>query len=172
MVRTRDLDALHDSRLPNGGYNGSWRGVFRKGYRAAFRGLPASSLPGFYVPAYADVWRAGWERGSFDRERERISIDGGQEPLWGLNGRELFYRTATGEVMAAAVEIGADFVVREVTAAFPPNGRRYIPGGGVRYDISPVDGRFLLLVGQVGGSNSLIVELNWTQELLERVPVN
>ncbi len=46
----------------------------------------------------------------------------------------------------------------------------------LRYDISPVDGRFLTIAreGDAGREDTpfdLVVVLNWTQELLERVPV-
>ena len=76
-------------------------------------------------------------------------------------------------MFAVPVELTPDFAHGEVTEVFPDRG--YSAGGGGRtYDISPIDGRFLMRKAGVDDSvagDSITVVLNWHQELLERVPV-
>jgi eukaryotic-like serine/threonine-protein kinase len=43
-----------------------------------------------------------------DGERVRVSVDGGGEPKWRGDGREIFYASPAGRVMAVAVRIAAD----------------------------------------------------------------
>jgi hypothetical protein len=41
--------------------------------------------------------------------RWKISTGGGHEPLWARSGKELFYRSPSGGVVAVSVDLGADF---------------------------------------------------------------
>ena len=107
--------------------------------------------------------------------REKVSIDGGRFPLWGRkDSGELFYVDLTGGMMAASVELSPSLSLGRVTKLFdfarPPRG----PAGMV-YDVSPVDGRFLVTERATAGSNGLInisVVLNWFEELKRLVPTN
>ena len=113
-----------------------------------------------YVGPFPDVARNRW----------RVSVDGGLRPLWSPDSDELFYRSPEGDMMVARVELTPDFEVTEVGLLFPHIGGPFSDRGGRRYDISPVDGRFLMTkpVGQVE-DNGIIVILNWTQELADRM---
>ena len=116
-----------------------------------------------YVAPIADVERQRWQ----------ISIDGGAHPVWSPAGDELYYRAATGDMMAAATELTPSFAVGEVTQVFQTvDGRGAGTAGARGFDVSPVDGRFLMTkpVNEVQ-QNGINVVLNWHQELLERVPV-
>lgn len=62
-----------------------------------------------YVGPFADL----------ERQRWRVSIDGGTHPLWALTGDELFYQTLSGELMVAAVDLVSDFQVKQVNEVFP-----------------------------------------------------
>ena len=55
-----------------------------------------------YVRQFADPGAGKWQ----------VSVDGGSEPLWAHSGRELFYRTLRGDMMAAEVVPGATFSTR------------------------------------------------------------
>jgi serine/threonine-protein kinase len=100
--------------------------------------------------------------------REKVSLDGGRYPLWGLKGSdELFYVDPRGAMMAASVRLSPDLHLGRVTKLFdwqkPPRGI-----SGRPYDISPVDGRFLMTKPVVPDANASIdvsVVLNWTTEL-------
>ena len=39
--------------------------------------------------------------------RTQVSVNGGEEPRWAPSGKELYYRTRAGEMMAAEVTLGA-----------------------------------------------------------------
>src|SRR5207249_4405261 len=106
--------------------------------------------------------------------REKVSIDGGRYPLWGPKGSdELFYVDLNGGMMAASVKLSPSLTLGRVTKLFdwekPPRGV-----SGRPYDISLVDGRFLVTKPAVKGSDGMIdisVVLNWLEELRQRVPV-
>jgi serine/threonine-protein kinase len=111
-------------------------------------------------------------------ERVPISTQGGLEPVWSRNGRELFYRS--GDRMMA-VEISSQ---RDSSGAFPSGFSAGIPrllfeghyqySGLVSsdYDVSP-DGQRFLMVQPSGPEQTtqIRVVLNWFTELQQRVPV-
>jgi serine/threonine-protein kinase len=99
--------------------------------------------------------------------KQQISTDGGNEPRWNSNGRELFYRS--GDKMMA-VDISP-----QGSAAGKPRVLFQGPyvtavGGFVRpnYDVSPGGQRFLMLkhVDEPQAPvNEIHVVLNWSEEL-------
>jgi Tol biopolymer transport system component len=103
----------------------------------------------------------------------RVSTNGGFEPHWSADGRELFYVQGT-TMMAVAVETAADFSFGPPTALFSgPFSFSQSPAAG-SYDVAP-DGRFLLIApagASAGDSppNSIVVVENWTEELKRLVP--
>jgi len=104
-------------------------------------------------------------------ERRKISNDGGQHPLWAPSGDELFFRATTGELMTVAVELTPDFRLGEVTEVFPQGGPSPMAFGGRGYDVSPIDGRFLMTQPlEPAEDKGIMVVINWFQELTERVP--
>ena len=48
-----------------------------------------------------------------------VSIDGGVEPWWSRDGREIFYRNAKQELVSARVETEGTFSIGTTTALFP-----------------------------------------------------
>jgi serine/threonine-protein kinase len=107
--------------------------------------------------------------------REKVSIDGGRYPLWGpRSSGELFYVDLKGGVMAASVTLSPGLTLGRVRKLFdwekPPVGVSARP-----YDISPVDGRFLITRPATTGSDGAInisVVLNWFEELKQHVPTS
>ena len=109
--------------------------------------------------------------------RQQISTGGGAEPLWSPDGRELFYRRGDAMIVVATegeptLSLGDPEVVFE--EVYFKGGTR---SGSRRYDISPDGQRFLMITrgGQTSGDATqpqITVVLNWTQELLERVPID
>jgi eukaryotic-like serine/threonine-protein kinase len=67
-----------------------------------------------------------------------VTSDGGRTPLWRGDGRELFYFSAEGMVMAAEVKSGAAF------QAGPPKPLFPAPAGVLFWDVSPDGQRFLM----------------------------
>jgi serine/threonine-protein kinase len=111
--------------------------------------------------------------------RVQISTQGGIEPVWAHNGRELFYRS--GDRMMG-VEISSR---RYSNGAFPSDFSAGVPrllfeghyqySGLVSsdYDVSPDDQRFLMVqaTGPEQTPTQIRVVLNWFTELQQRVPV-
>jgi hypothetical protein len=98
--------------------------------------------------------------------KSQVSTDGGTQPRWNHNGRELFFRNGD-KMMAVNVETGA---------AFRP-GSAYMLFETVAgdYDVTP-DGRSFLMmkqaaVGPGGAGSELHVILNWFEELRRKVPL-
>jgi serine/threonine protein kinase len=116
-----------------------------------------------YVRPYPDADRARWQ----------VSVDGGRQPLWSRDGRELFYRDFSGAVMAVPVVITPNFSSGQPVKTLDGSGYR---GGGPwlsgrTYDLS-LDGRRFLMVKPVASeaAGSLVVVLNWFEELKRLVP--
>ena len=108
-----------------------------------------------------------------NQRRIKISVAGGSQPLWGPDGRDLFYLNQAGDMMAAPVQLAPDFALGVGIELFPNRGYRTTTAAR-GYALSPIDGRFLMrkLVTESSGGNNISVVLNWFQELLERVPVD
>jgi Tol biopolymer transport system component len=102
----------------------------------------------------------------------QISIDGGSEPAWNRNGRELFYR-AGGKMMSVDITTQPNFSAGKPKVLF--EGRYFAvqpPLTGTAYDVSPDGARFLMVKEtEATASNTHInVVLNWFEELKQKVP--
>ena len=116
-------------------------------------------FPGPGGPASADSGPQG--------ERWQISSEGGAEPIWSPNGRELFYRNEE-KMMAVEVKTQPSF------SAAPPRlvfEGRYEPALAFRpnYDVS-ADGQRFLMLQAIEQPPQLNVVQNWFEELKRRVP--
>jgi Tol biopolymer transport system component len=109
-----------------------------------------------------------------DDGKWRVSRDGGGDPLWGPDGRELFYLSIDGaQLIAVPVITQPTFSAGAPKILFE---RQYIRQSGVlSYDVAP-DGRRFLMIEDTGRENEtsvqpeLIVVLNWLDELKRLVP--
>ncbi len=128
----------------------------------------ASGRAEIYVQPFPDVDTGRWQ----------MSTTGGRRPLWGPDGRELFYLTEAG-VMGVAVETGAGFE-EAGTPVLVVEGPYYGTSAafaGRTYDIAPDGRRFLMLKESVtadpddpfAGLTQIYVVLNWFEELKARV---
>jgi eukaryotic-like serine/threonine-protein kinase len=103
----------------------------------------------------------------------QVSIEGGTEPAWNRNGRELFFRNGN-RMFAVDVTTQPIFSAGKPQVLFEGNfARSEFPLTGAAYDVSPDGQRFVMLedTGQNTTSNVIDVVLNWTEELKRRVPV-
>jgi eukaryotic-like serine/threonine-protein kinase len=101
----------------------------------------------------------------------QISTEGGTEPMWNPNGRELFYRSG-GKMMVAEISTQPSFAVGRPRMLF--EGAKYVPPTGPypypfpNYDVSPDGQRFLMITGE--SKPQINVVLNWFEELKRLVP--
>jgi eukaryotic-like serine/threonine-protein kinase len=103
--------------------------------------------------------------------KSQISRDGGTEPVWNRNGRELFYRNGN-KMMAVEIAIQPGFTAGTPRMLFegpyePP------PVPLPNYDVSPDGQRFLMIKPseqEQAAPTQINVVLNWFEELKRRVP--
>jgi Tol biopolymer transport system component len=113
-----------------------------------------------YVRPFPDV----------ERGKSQVSIDGGVEPRWAPNGRELFFYNpgptrGTRTMSVVPVQTTPTFVAGKPAILFPA------PNTTAAFDLSP-DGRFLfsvLAAEPVTQSNEIVVVQNWIEELKARM---
>ena len=101
-----------------------------------------------------------------------ISTDGGEEPRWSHDGRELFYRKSNS-LMSVAVEPGSAFHAGTPKELF--KGLYDLrSNSGVTYDVDPKSNRFLMIrVGEDATAPAQVrVVVNWFDELRRAVPGN
>ncbi len=89
---------------------------------------------------------------------ERISLDGGRAPLWSADGRELFFVTPAGDVMAAAVTPGTAASIGQPKRLFRAPGweRSFFTATFRPFDVSPDGQRFYLSQSRVEGQAILV----------------
>ncbi|MHC4533522.1 MAG: protein kinase domain-containing protein [Planctomycetota bacterium] len=96
-----------------------------------------------------------------------VSTEGGQQPMWSRDGKELFYRNGI-KMMAAAVETESQFKVTGLIELFEG---WYLSSASLQnYDVAP-DGRFLMIQGPIDSTPlGINVVLNWFDELKRLIP--
>ena len=99
-----------------------------------------------------------------------VSNRGGSLPRWSRDGKELFFITSTGELVAVPVAPGGVFSVGVPSVLFPAESF----GAGnlaIGYDVHPDGKRFVMLrsVGSAGRRDELILVENLSTELQARV---
>lgn len=108
-----------------------------------------------YVVPFPAVSSAKWP----------VSTQGGQEPLWSHNGKEIFYRDGAGNLVSVAVKTSPTFSAGATTTLFAV--RDFIATGNQRgYDVTADDKRFVF-VRSIGGAipDKVVVVENWFEEL-------
>ena len=99
----------------------------------------------------------------------QISTEGGREPVWARNGRELFYRNGD-KMLVVAIAMQPTLTVGTPRVLFE---RHYERGPGFRpnYDVAPDGQRFVMIKAseQEVARIQLHVLLNWFDELRRRV---
>ena len=96
-----------------------------------------------------------------------ISIEGGNEPLWSRDGRELFYREGN-RMMAVAVRTVPTFTTEKPRLLF--EGSYVLRPNVANYDVS-LDGQRFLMIKEEGQAPINVI-LNWFEELERLVPTN
>ena len=120
-----------------------------------------------------------WVRATGGSAPVRVSQDGGREPVWSRDGRELFYLQGN-KMIALAVKGGQQFSFAPPVLVFDrpyfhfddPTGLTFAGS----YDVA-ADGRFLMIPEAGGDPNraaapatGIVVVQNWVEEIKQRVP--
>jgi serine/threonine-protein kinase len=91
----------------------------------------------------------------------RLSSNGGTEPIWARNSKELYYIEG-GNMMAVSVETGATFDFKPAVRLFESVYGR--SDQSPSYDVTP-DGRFVMIKSDNAGQRPISVILNWQERL-------
>jgi hypothetical protein len=99
--------------------------------------------------------------------KRQITTEGGTEPIWSVDGKEIYYRSGN-RMMAVPVTTQPSLVVGRPIALFEG---AFVRGaaGATEYDVTP-GGRFLMMRAVAERDpRQLHVVLNWFDELNERL---
>ncbi len=103
-----------------------------------------------------------------------ISTEGGTEPMWSPDGKELFYRNGE-KMMVVAISTEPDFTPGKPTLSFEGeySASTDVGAPSSNYDVT-ADGQRFVMVGRPAQSarTRLNVVLNWFDELKRLAPVN
>jgi hypothetical protein len=100
----------------------------------------------------------------------QISTDGGAEPVWASDGREMFYRSGN-RLMVVDVKLQPSFSAGTPRMLFQGPYETLLPAN---FAVS-LDGQRFLMIKSVAASREaprLIVVQNWLEELKRLVPTN
>ena len=118
-----------------------------------------------YVVPFPDVKGGKWQ----------ISTAGGTRPLWARSGLELFFLDANNLLNAVSVTTSPTFSSGNAIKVL--NTPYFVSSAisGRSYDVSPDGKRFLTIKEASGdrkstGAPPMVLVLNWTEELKQRVP--
>lgn len=92
--------------------------------------------------------------------KQKISTDGGREPVWARNGRELFYRRGA-DVMVADVRLGPPLQIGPPRLLIRAT-TMMAAGNRANYDVTPDGQRFVMVQAETAPTpQDLDVTLNW-----------
>jgi serine/threonine-protein kinase len=112
-----------------------------------------------YVRPFPETATAKWQ----------VSTAGGQQPVWGQSGRELFYINGKGDMISAEIRPGAAFAVGEQRVLF--NTGAYAIGGGIHAYAVAADARRFLMTreGEALQESELVVAQHWLDGVRDRL---
>jgi serine/threonine protein kinase len=153
-----------------------WFATFPGLKSSLFLKAPSALRNGQFSPdgkwvAYASNETGKWEIyvTSFPdaRGKWQVSTGGGEQPRWRGDGRELFYLSADGKMMAAPVTMGTNFDAGTPVALFQTTPRQPVLVFDLFvYDVSRDGQRFLINTEvKQAESTPMAVVLNWPAKL-------
>ncbi|HKQ50623.1 MAG TPA: protein kinase [Phycisphaerae bacterium] len=103
-------------------------------------------------------------------ERHQVSTDGGYDPVWSRDGKELFFR-AERKMMAAEVSTNPSFTAGRPHVLFETRNSWLGSSGLASYDVSADGQRFVMIRERSPqGGAGIHVVLNWFEELKALAP--
>jgi Tol biopolymer transport system component len=99
-----------------------------------------------------------------DSARWTISVSGGAEPMWSRSGRELFFRTPAGDMMAVPVSTGDVFQAGTPVKLFT-SPHLLADDRHHAYDVSLDDKQFVMVRNSQKNAQILGVVVNWGSEI-------
>ncbi len=107
-------------------------------------------------------------------KRWQISADGGTEPVWSGDGRELFYRSGekAQHMMVVVIRTEPEFTRGTPQRLFTGRYNDHGVPGNAAYDVSLDGTQFVMVKRSVPDAAQINVVLNWFEELKRLVPTD
>jgi serine/threonine protein kinase len=110
--------------------------------------------------------------------RWQVTSEGGSQPRWRPDGKELFYVAPDGRLMAVPIAVGANPQTLERGAPVPLFQTRLASGAGIsglmakpQYAVASDGRRFLMNVAvEAAAAPPITIVLNWTEEPKRLIP--
>jgi serine/threonine-protein kinase len=126
----------------------------------------ASGRVEIYLSPFPDIHEKRWQ----------LSSDGGTHPVWAPDGREVFFRSSDGRLLAVSVETEPTVAIgRPVAVLDGLVTHNDAAGDDHTYDVAPDGKRFLVIreIENVGDRalarfDEIQVVLNWFEELKQK----
>ena len=103
-----------------------------------------------------------------------VSTSGGGVPVWGRDGKELFYGGVDGSIMAVPVQLSPSYSQGNPTKLFQWPGLT-LPSPARNYDVSRDGKRFLMVkepgsdpTGRRASASSIVMVVNWAEGLKQQ----
>jgi Tol biopolymer transport system component len=121
-----------------------------------------------YISEETGSWEVYVEPYPGPGPRTTISTQGGIQPVWARDGKELYYRSGD-KIMAVSVDTESELKVLDSKILFKGNYLYCL--NCQTYDVAP-DGRFLMIQDPLEPATPRInVILNWAEELKRLAPL-
>jgi serine/threonine-protein kinase len=107
---------------------------------------------------------------SGEGRRITVSTDGGSEPVWPAHAREIIYRNGSKVMSAPVTALSPEPIVGEPRELFETTfeADRGAGAANANYDVS-ADGQRFVMIQAPAAPTSLVVVLNWFEELQTRM---
>lgn len=122
-----------------------------------------------YASDESGAWEVYLQRFPETGEKHRMSTEGGAQPSWRADGRELFYLAPDGRLMAVAIEEGSTLEVGVPVPLFQTS----VPGAldtFRNYYVATSDGQRFLVDSVAQGDSAIALLQHWTSGLPRREP--
>lgn len=96
-------------------------------------------------------------------EKWLISTNGGVNPVWSHNGKELFFIALDGKLMSVQIGGGGTFEPGKAQQVFDISAARTSPNND--YDVSLDGQRFLFISRMADATSPLAIVVNWSAHL-------
>lgn len=93
--------------------------------------------------------------------RNQVSVDGGSQPVWRQDGKELLFLAPDGQLMAVSVTPGADWVRARPQPLFQTRMRPTYAPYPTRFDVTDRGRRFLIDQVRPGTGPTISLVTNW-----------
>jgi len=107
------------------------------------------------------------------QEMTQVSIQGGVEPVWAPDGKEIYYRDVTGDhVMAVPMNLTSGLQLGKPSILLEGEFKQSTGPWGRNYDITP-DGQWFLMINEgenESAATHIHIVLNWFEDLKRLAP--